>query len=119
MEGKFQTLLSKKVSSQTSVPDLRGQFLRGLNQFDNDQTSQVDANKKDPDNRTRGSFQNDEFESHNHSISGPAAVGNIINNSLNFFNEPVGRQSPIQTNHQGGAETRPKNVAVFYYIRIN
>jgi len=107
------------ITAEARVPDLRGQFLRGLNWFDKDQTSQVNPARKDPEDRTRGSYQEDDFKKHNHSIPGPAAVGHIVSSANNFFNEPVGRQSPIQTNDRGGDETRPRNIAVFYYIRIN
>ncbi len=108
----------QKVAAVTNVPDLRGQFLRGLNQFDGEQTSQVDPSKKDPDNRTRGSFQADENKSHSHttpghyqelSLKGPGGLVQLI----------YGTEPPQTTQASGGEESRPKNTAIFYYIRIN
>ncbi|WP_431209914.1 hypothetical protein ACQ86N_27915 [Puia sp. P3] len=107
------------------MPDLRGVFLRAVNDFGVPGVQPVLINQAETDknnnriNRASNSFEGDEFRIHNHSIPGPAAVGNIINNNTNFFNEPVGRQSAILTNNAGGDETRPKNVSVYYYIKIN
>lgn len=107
----------EKVASRNNIPDLRGQFLRGLNQFDDEQTSVVLPNKKDPDNRTRGDFQDDEIKSHSHktlgqyqqfSLSGPGSMMELVYGT-----------GVHTTDATGGLESRPKNTAIFYYIRIN
>jgi hypothetical protein len=85
------------------VPDLRGEFIRG---FD-------DGRGVDP-GRKFGSWQADEFRSHNHS----------------YKYEPVGRDSGkkdslgpnvwkgfLYTDYTGGSETRPRNVALSYMIK--
>jgi hypothetical protein len=107
----------QKVTSQSNIPDLRGTFLRGLNQFDNDQSSQADQEKKDPDNRTRGSFQADENKTHSHTTAGEYQEYSL-NGPKDLFQllRGTGTHSTAAT---GGAESRPKNVAIFYYIRIN
>lgn len=100
------------LTGNTKVPDLRGMFLRGLN---------IDGEGGDPDGsgRIAGDFQADEFKSHRHSVrtaySGSAHAGDISSsnsreNAANagFFTDPI-----------GGNETRPKNVAVYYYIKID
>jgi hypothetical protein len=129
-------------ASQLNIPDLRGMFMRGLNSFDSDEIAAVDPNRKDPDSRSRGSFQSDGFKSHNHG----GRTGNDSPDHTHFlpgykFNASYGGQNSqwlgrpnngndyhtdgASTRHQhdisseGGNETRPKNVAIYYYIRIN
>lgn len=137
--SKFQT-----ASSQSNVPDLRGMFLRGLNSFDpSDELSTADSDRKDPDPRTRGSYQKDSFKrhshggktgdddpDHSHGFGGypfSAAYGDS-NSTVNLGVPPNSfyRQTDgANTRHthsispDGGPETRPKNVAIYYYIRIN
>jgi|GEM_PF-1315744 len=120
-----------RATSQMRLPDLRGVFLRGLNSFDPEQSSTVASDRRDPDNRNRGTFQNDAFQDHTHSLpfvfftnppqseaelkSGLAAGGNFGERGISRVDTPATRGASGQT--QG--ETRPKNVAIFYYIRIN
>jgi hypothetical protein len=137
--SKFST-----AASQPNVPDLRGMFLRGLNSFDPaDEPSPVDNTRRDPDPRTRGSYQGDSFKSHNHGggtgvdtpdhshgFGGYPYGTNYGNNNtaMNLNVSPNGfyrRTDGANTRHthvingDGGAETRPKNIALFYYVRIN
>ena len=46
-------------------PDLRGQFIRGLNTFDSGATTRSDG-KQDTDVRSLTSWQADIFKNHNH-----------------------------------------------------
>ena len=109
-------------SGQPNVPDLRGVFLRGLNQFDPFYTQKVSEKQKDKDgiNRTAGSFQSDQIKSHNHTFKyttsrNEASNGGGSGHKVSDSNiERNGATANI-----GGAETRPKNTAVYYYIRIN
>ncbi|WP_343633942.1 hypothetical protein [Fluviicola sp.] len=114
--SKFQTL-----TSQSQIPDLRGMFLRGLNTFDpNQPVPPVSANKADPDARIVGSYQSDELKSHKHTFSylkpkqndSKGASGNHKVSDTDVTNTG-------KTNATGGAETRPRNIAVYYYIKIN
>lgn len=119
----------ERITNQNTLPDLRGAFLRGLNQFDHDQSSFVSSERKDPDNRIRGSFQPDDFKSHDHEASGKI-TGNITgSNNTNDVDQGSQKKNSdpnfpdrnvaVTVQKRGGDETRPKNVAILYYIRIN
>lgn len=119
------------------VPDLRGQFLRGLNT----ETSGADAN------RTLGSSQDEAFKSHNHNASSSSdgshnhgaptnavfliddgAFTNASNTDSDSGSQPnlensytfssAGAHShTITVANSGGTETRPVNYAVNYIIK--
>lgn len=123
--SKFQTL-----TSQIQVPDLRGMFLRGLNTFDPYQpVPQVSTDKADPDSRIVGSYQSDAFQGHKHINSDNLAV----NQSTQAPNNPRQRRTvtgEVPENSAGkfdagfgtprlSTETRPKNISIYYYIKIN
>jgi hypothetical protein len=117
-----------EISNDTEVPDLRGIFLRGLNVFDKDEldngVSVVKPDQKDPEpDRYRGKLQGDAFKSHQHIISqnrgayydkdGPDNAGFIAN-------AYQGNWGNAGSSWEGDKdETRPKNRAVYYYIKIN
>jgi hypothetical protein len=120
--SKFQTL-----TSQNTLPDLRGMFIRGLNIFDPYQpVLPISEDKADPDNRVVGSFQKDLVGPHSHGWTGKSGNGNP-NGSLDYIpSNPTDRadayvRQPNKDYSESGVgkETRPKNVAVFYYIKIN
>ncbi len=117
-----------------NVPDLRGIFLRGLNQFDPNSQIAPDIQRTDPEtNRGAGSYQKDALLNHSHSISkGFKGDANFVpgGNQDGWFLALKGHLSSPQMNKIIGnpdnvdqsnlsSETRPKNVAVYYYIRIN
>lgn len=114
--SKFQVL-----TSQTQVPDLRGMFLRGLNIFDPYQpVPPISVDKADPEIRTVGSYQSDELKSHKHTFSYLKPKQNDSNGgSSNHEVSDTDRPTDGTTNATGGVETRPKNIAVYYYIKIN
>lgn len=112
-------------TGQATVPDLRGVFLRGLNTFDPFYTNKpLNLNQLDPegDKRSAGDFQNDELKKHSHNLanaglafSNGSYTTKAIDNSKNEINLGSVKKIP----EFGGKETRPKNVTVYYYIRIN
>lgn len=90
-------------STTFALPDLRGEFVRGW-----DDGRGVDSG------RAFGSFQNDEFESHTHSIS------HYIESNNSGSNIAGGNGASTvswNTNATGGSETRPRNVALLYCIK--
>ena len=96
--------------SEGKLPDLRGKFLRMNN-------NGASGEKFEPkgDSRKIGSYQGDELKAHSHKYrhmnkhtrrpqSGRGSVDQFGNDTT----EPT-----------GGVETRPKNISINYYIKIN
>lgn len=115
-----------KAGGASNTPDLRGLFLRGLNVFDPTEATHVSNEQKDPDERAiESKFQSDEIKSHNHPVSDNpkimVAMGEGWRNvaggdaaQSTFAGQGVGT-----IGHRGSIETRPKNIAVYYYMKIN
>jgi len=108
------------ITGNANVPDLRGMFLRGLNVGRDD-------GKEDPDGGDReggniaGSYQSDQNLRHNHSTTfwyvNTTDSGNKYDSLWNV--DPPSNQSVHSTTFNGGSEARPRNIAVYYYIKIN
>jgi microcystin-dependent protein len=94
-------------STTFKLPDLRGEFIRGYH----------DGDAADPDyvTRTFGSFQNDAFESHLHNYYNTASDNIAGSGDNRTYITVAGTGS--QTQPTGGAETRPRNVALLACIR--
>lgn len=94
-------------STTFNVPDLRGEFLRGWDH----------GRAADP-GRTLGSSQADEVRAHTHTLpleSGGSSNQQSLTDTGNTDEGPYGAPN---TGSTGGAETRPRNVAVLYIIKI-
>jgi hypothetical protein len=102
------------------VPDLRGVFLRGINDFGVNfpTVRSVAPIQRNPENKRAGEFQNDEFKKHSHKLQKGGKGLNLNTNFASPGNENID-PSYTTTNDPGGPETRPKNVTVYYYIKIN
>jgi len=105
-------------STTFNVPDLRGEFIRGW-----------DNGKGTDSGRTFGSSQTDELKSHFH------RPNNYSSDSTNRFFQGLGSGSGYaypatggsgsllystiadQTDPTGGAETRPRNIAMMYCVK--
>ena len=120
-------------------PDLRGMFLRGLNNFG---TGTRSDGKQDPDggSRTVGNYQADEMQSHTHTDSGHTHPYDTFNgNQIGHVdsNTAYARSYKSKTTKTGkanlgnptdsgtgagsprhGDETRPKNVGVIFCVKI-
>jgi hypothetical protein len=115
-------------SGMTSVPNAGGFFIRSQDFANSD---------NDPDRDSSSpiaTIQSDDFKSHNHGISDPGHnhsggafhPGNgpeqdqngAVESRTTFTNTGVSTTG-ITINNTGGNETRPKNINLWTYIRIN
>jgi len=111
-DGRVATTEYFQATGNSNVPDLRGMFLRGLN------VGRADG-KEDPDPdfegniRIAGSYQADTLKSHSHTED--LSTGD----NVDIFNGgPFGGNHIVQTGKTGGAETRPRNMAVYWYVKV-
>ncbi len=100
------------ITGKTKLPDLRGMFIRGLNAGRND-------GKQDPagNDRVVGDYQADAFQAHTHAIR----VDGIWHRSFQGENgsPKTGYEASGLTGATGGPETRAKNIALYYYIKVS
>ncbi|MEN8264654.1 MAG: hypothetical protein ABFR82_14470 [Nitrospirota bacterium] len=129
-----------KLTGKKTLPDLRGMFLRGLNQFDPLKGPRLD-NYRDPEGKGRkaGSLQlnatclpNESFTAtavstgeHKHIYSGALTKGVKSGSHEGASSEMSRTGSTGEHDHNvlidggGDMETRPNNITVYYYIKIN
>jgi microcystin-dependent protein len=89
-------------STTFNVPDLRGYFVRGTG-----------TNSDGTASGTFAAKQADELKSHTHTLP-PAATSVSGGTSL----PGSGNQGAVNTGATGGTETRPRNIAMLYCIKI-
>lgn len=125
--ARGQSVAGSKYASltgNTTLPDLRGVFLRGKN------NGRSDGNQNPNGESALGVFENDQVQGHIHGMGAEnvGGGGNLVGdawNSGSSGNYPVGTGTgPAQTDGTNGVprigfETRVKNVTVNYFIRIN
>jgi microcystin-dependent protein len=101
------------------VPDLRGLFLRGVNDskggafIDPEATQRVSQNGGNVGNKV-GSVQTDTIQKHAHTFT--AAHGVVAAKVFQGTGGTEFGESGRSTDLFGGAETRPKNAYVYYLI---
>lgn len=112
-----------KLTSKSKSPDLRGQFVRGKNEFLNDgQQPSKPLNGKDVGERKEidlYSYQTDAIKEHVHQVVVHWNTSHGGNRS--YGSNGVGNSTKVNTqgNLNSGKETRPRNMSVYYYIKIN
>ena len=123
-QGKEFYFKNEEKKDKLYAPDLRGKFLRGINQFDKSEINKINGKKfGDPDGiRKAGSYQVSMNKSHNHNNGGYSKLltinGHETIEDADRSHEP-NLKSSANIKPSGGAESRPRNVAIYYYIRIN
>ena len=144
-DGRKVSAQSKyaKLTGNTTLPDLRGMFLRGLNQFDPVKGPRLDK-YKDPDGRRRkpGKPQEDATSlprnkenpfkgiavsagEHSHIYFKARREGGRAGSDERAASEASNTGSSGSHTHKvlitdgGDSETRPVNIAVVYYIKID
>ena len=123
-----------KISEKTNVPDCRGMFLRGINKnrIDGDPEKIKDSKTGQLRERHAGERQEDAFQDHKHKsehliitnkgngIDGwrPSGSGGEKKHKLH---EIIDGYYPNDSKNapRASLETRPKNIAVYFYIKIN
>ena len=117
--------------NQFAVPDLRGMFLRGVSDISNADPDAVTREKARPDLNSSGnggnavgSKQGDDVKSHSHKYLDAHYAEIQCGNQGLFGNQGAsdadnGRCTTEQvTFPAGGSESRPKNVYVYYIIKL-
>lgn len=106
------------------LPDYRGYFLRGqlgtgAAARDPDSASRTDRGDGTTGNNV-GTIQQDEFESHTHSIGTGGNGSGYLGGGTQTGSFPAGTQNPLNVliiANTGGNETRPRNIYVRYHIK--
>ena len=100
------------------VPDLRGRFIRG---WANGSSADPDRNSRSQHLRTDGlggdrpgTYQADQYKSHTHSYS---RANFATNRSPGDYSFAI-NSSNTSTGSSGGSETRPRNIAVSFWMRV-
>ncbi|MCR9253697.1 MAG: hypothetical protein NXI20_24995 [bacterium] len=101
------------ISGLQKLPDARGVFLRGMNVG---QDSTIGDTQK---NRKIGSYQSDQFKTHNHKYINYYKYNDFTAES--FSHEAVIKHGSVsrETASSGGLETRPRNITLFIYIKVD
>lgn len=139
-DGRSSTTEYFTAFGNANIPDMRGQFLRGMNENRNDSF-------EDPETREVGSLQIDTLGSHDHtaSLSGSTSIAGAHSHSMTFYqnngntgSNPYGSLSSSSfskttstsgehshtvtvsgtTESTGSTETRPTNITVYWYIKV-
>lgn len=111
-----------EITGATTIPDMRGQFLRGKN------NGRSDGNQDSAGERALGDYKADKMQGHRHnSVQGAQFILDLNAGDASGANGTtrtrglIGDPSSDGTNGtpRTGSETQPKNIAVNIFIKIN
>lgn len=106
----------EQLTGMTTIPDARGVFLRTMNGGQNPGVGDTEG-----DSRTIGKYQGDTIIQHTHNF---LVVDNWIGPNDTYAPVIDPRHNVNATYNSGptaigGAETRPRNICLYLYIKIN
>jgi len=115
-----------RLTNNERTPDLRSMFLRGLPNFDSRTEPRSDGFAIS-DHRTRpGTTQKNAFKNHQHELGkgssdAPEKCRGATERYASFVGDELNFSTTILKTHGIGheEETRPNNVAVYYYLKVN
>lgn len=109
-------------SSSFTLPDLRGQFIRGWDNgagVDPDAASRTALNFGGATGDSIGTEQADAFEAHTHTVGRTSGVPSAPDEVADGTNQDNAPNTDMVTGSTGGNETRPTNVTVNFIIRAD
>lgn len=107
-------------ASSFNIPDLRGVFLRGVNNGENKDPNALTRTAIKPGGNTGdmiGSYQSDMYKQHNHQQN-HQGTGSLGQSQRGGGSMGV-TASQTYTRYSGGLETRPKNAYVYFIIKVS
>lgn len=120
----------RQLTHMQRIPDARGMFLRGMNEGRSGDFADPTGNRQILDQP-----QSDQFKEHNHGGGNHSHKTSIANGAQSQWGGYIVRISETSANAgkfyekdtdsgetirlEGGKETRPKNIAVYIYVKIN
>ena len=125
--SKYSIWAKKMVTADANwgkyAPDMRGRFARGLNKFDVAEPNTVNTHTANDENKKSGEYQEDQVGPHNHHVYSLGATHPVApyENGLLGGNDTMSGTNTKETslNFPLSNETRPKNISVYFYMRIN
>lgn len=114
-ESKYRSLTGK-----TNVPDLRGVFLRGK-----DNLRPGERPRNDDGDSDLGKYQGDAVAAHQHDFKwgfkqdGSIVGGHIQGGDKTSYTVAADPNEKTEVQPNASGETRPRNVTVNYFTRIN
>ena len=106
------------LTGSTTLPDARGQFLRGKN------NGRLDGNEDPDGERAIGHWQEDKMQGHEHRLTGSftgvaAGGGSAWGTGGTTDTHPTLYSDGTNGTPRTGSETAPKNIAVNIFVKIN
>ena len=110
-----------KIMGNSKIPDFRGMFIRGVNggRVDGDPEKILDTKTNVLRERYAGERQEDQFKKHSHKVRNDYRENQGQGRRLTYGDHGGSGPHGTLSFEAGSEETRPKNIAVYFYIKIN